>query len=138
MFLQRSKVVSMSVIDKLEQLRRFRGQRRTTGLDDETIQCFAANDPQLQRAVDQALSAVVVIKAEFPELLELDESIQIEQIQQGFLNFYQRDAINPYVALGAAGPWLARLRRRAMRCGGIRQATYAAPGTIYYSLTVTS
>ena len=100
----------MSVIDKLEPLRRFGGQRRTTGLDDGAIRQFAANDRQLHRAIDQALAAAGAIEAEFPGLLELDENEQIEQIQQGFLNFYHSDAINPYVALGAAGPWLVTLK----------------------------
>jgi acetylornithine/succinyldiaminopimelate/putrescine aminotransferase len=31
-------------------------------------------------------------------------------VQEGFINFYQQDAVNPYVALAARGPWIVTLK----------------------------
>jgi acetylornithine/succinyldiaminopimelate/putrescine aminotransferase len=38
--------------------------------------------------------------------LQLSEKELIDYIQSDFVNFYEADAVNPYVALAAAGPWL--------------------------------
>ena len=44
------------------------------------------------------------MRADFPELLDLDEDAQRAQVQSGFVNFYSQDNANPYVALTARGP----------------------------------
>jgi acetylornithine/succinyldiaminopimelate/putrescine aminotransferase len=36
----------------------------------------------------------------------LDELAQVDTIQAGLVNFYARDAVNPYVSLAARGPWI--------------------------------
>lgn len=96
----------MSIINKLEQLRACCGSRLTSGLGNAIIEQFSAKDPHLERAVDNALVAATQVRTEFPDLLDMDEAQLIKELQQGYLNFYQADAINPYVALGASGPWI--------------------------------
>src|SRR5690606_30515858 len=44
------------------------------------------------------------------DLLDMDEDAQIQAVQAGFVNFYPQDAVNPYVALAARGPWIVTLK----------------------------
>jgi acetylornithine/succinyldiaminopimelate/putrescine aminotransferase len=99
----------MSLIDTLAPLRAH-GKARTSGLDDATILDFAAHDAQLAAAVAAAANEYAVIRADFPELLDLDEDAQIAAVQNGFVNFYAQDAANPYVALAARGSWIVTLK----------------------------
>ena len=99
----------MSLIDTLAPLRAH-GKARTTGLDDATVLEFAARDPQLGAAIAAAADEYAHVRAEFPELLDLDEAAQAHEVQSGFVNFYAEDAANPYVALTARGPWLVTLK----------------------------
>ncbi len=62
----------MRLIDTLAPLRAH-GGLRTTGLDDATVLAFAARDPQLGEAIAAAAAEYASVRAEFPELLELDE-----------------------------------------------------------------
>ena len=32
--------------------------------------------------------------------------LRYQNIQDGYLNFYNRDCVNPYVPKGACGPWI--------------------------------
>jgi acetylornithine/succinyldiaminopimelate/putrescine aminotransferase len=98
----------MSVTDKLAPLRAHKGRRRTTGLDDATLAKFAGH-PDLARTVDAALEEYARIKGDFADLLDLDEDAQVQAVQSGFVNFYPQDAVNPYVALAARGPWIVTL-----------------------------
>jgi acetylornithine/succinyldiaminopimelate/putrescine aminotransferase len=99
----------MILIDKLAPLRAHAGARRTQGLDDATVLAFAASHPDLEAAIDAAVAEHARVKAEFPELLDLDEDAQVHAVQAGYINFYPDDAVNPYVALAARGPWLVTL-----------------------------
>ena len=99
----------MRLIDTLAPLRAH-GKARTTGLDDATLLDFAARDPLLGEAVAAAAQEYAAVRAEFPELLALDENAQAAQVQAGFVNFYAADAANPYVALTARGPWIVTLK----------------------------
>lgn len=99
----------MSVIEKLAPLRAHRGKRLTHGLDDASVIRFAKSHPDLAAAVDAAASAHAELQDEFAELFELDEAAQLRAVQGGFVNFYADDAINPYVALTARGPWLVTI-----------------------------
>src|SRR5690606_2502679 len=67
-------------------------------------------DPQLGEAIAAATAEYARVRAEFPELLELDEDAQATEVQSGFVNFYAHDAANPYVALAARGPWIVTLK----------------------------
>jgi len=99
----------MSLSDTLAPLRAH-GKARTTGLDDATIAAFGARDAQLCEAIAAAAQEYVRVRAEFPDLLDLDEDAQATQVQAGFVNFYAHDAANPYVALAARGPWIVTLK----------------------------
>lgn len=99
----------MSLIDQLAPLRAHKGRRRTSGLDDATVAKFAATHPELEAAVTAAAAEYARIKGEFADLLDLDEDAQAQAVQAGFVNFYPQDAVNPYVALAARGPWIVTL-----------------------------
>ena len=107
----------MSLLDTLAPLRAH-GKARTSGLDDEILARFGASHPQLAEAVDAAAAEYAAIKAEFPDLLELDENEQAEKIQAGFVNFYSADTVNPYVALAARGPWIFTLKGEVLHDSG--------------------
>ncbi len=100
----------MSLIAKLAPLRAHAGARRTSGLDDATIERFGAAHPALAGAIDAAVAEYARVKDEFAELLDLDEDAQLQAVQAGFVNFYPADAVNPYVALAARGPWIVTLK----------------------------
>ena len=108
----------MAVTDILSPLRAHGGTRRTSGLDEATIARFAAQDPQLTAAMQAAVEEYARVKAEFPELLDLDEDAQIHRVQGGYVNFYATDAVNPYVALAARGPWIVTLKGAVLHDSG--------------------
>ncbi len=100
----------MTAIAKLAPLRAHAGARRTTGLDDAVVERFAAAHPALGEAIDAAAAEYARLKDEFADLLDLDEDTQVRTVQAGYVNFYPDDAVNPYVALAARGPWLVTLK----------------------------
>ncbi len=108
----------MAVIDRLAALRAHRGSRRTQGLDDATIARFAATHADLIEAIEAAEQEHARIKVEFAELLEMDEDAQIQAVQAGYVNFYPDDAVNPYVALTARGPWVVTLKGAVLHDSG--------------------
>jgi acetylornithine/succinyldiaminopimelate/putrescine aminotransferase len=108
----------MAVTDILAPLRAHGGARRTSGLDEATIAKFAAQDPQLTAAMQAAVEEYARVKAEFPDLLDLDEDAQILRVQGGYVNFYATDAVNPYVALAARGPWIVTLKGAVLHDSG--------------------
>jgi len=108
----------MAVIDKLAPLRAHGGKRRTTGLDDAPLVKFAAGHPDLVEAIDAAAAEYERVRAEFPELLDLDEDAQARAIQAGYVNFYSDDTVNPYVALVARGPWIVTLKGAVLHDSG--------------------
>ena len=102
----------------LAPLRARGGQRRTSGLDDATIERFAASHPELREAIEAAAREFATIEGEFDDLLDLDENAQIAAVQAGFVNFYADDAVNPYVALAARGPWVVTLKGAVLHDSG--------------------
>ncbi|WP_206673582.1 aminotransferase class III-fold pyridoxal phosphate-dependent enzyme [Pseudactinotalea terrae] len=102
---------SIALIDRLAPLRAHRGARRTVGLDDATIERFAAHDSDLVAAVDAAVLEYASVRqaADLRAILDLDEDDQVATVQAGYVNFYPQDGINPYVALAARGPWVVTL-----------------------------
>lgn len=109
----------MAIIDNLKRLRTSGGDIRTRGLPDDVIQRFSEQDPDLNRAVDTALEAFDVWHRHYPELLGADEGVQCGTVQAGYVNFYADDAVNPYVALGACGPWVVTSKGAVLYdCGG--------------------
>ncbi|MCK7593691.1 aminotransferase class III-fold pyridoxal phosphate-dependent enzyme [Pseudomarimonas salicorniae] len=109
----------MNPIQKLNELRQYGGARRTVGLDDATIERFAASHPELAEAIDAAHAAHLALRnGEFEDLLRADEQTQINETQAGFVNFYADDAVNPYVALTARGPWIVTLKGAVIHDSG--------------------
>ena len=100
----------MTIFERLNELRNHGGSARTIGLTDDAIRKFSAQDPRLEEAVSDAHDAFRQLLDEEPELLAMDESAQAEYIQDGYVNFYAHDAVNPYVSLAAAGPWIITLK----------------------------
>lgn len=93
-------------LDRLRELREFGPPRRTIGLSDQVILRFASVDASLRRAIDEAVARHRELREEFAAVLALDEPAQVETVQRDFVNFYAADAVNPYVALAARGPWI--------------------------------
>lgn len=108
----------MSVIEKLEGIRSAGGTRRTQGLPDDAILKFSASDPSLAEAIEAAPAAFAALQAEFPELATADEADQVAAIEAGIVNFYAADAVNPYVALVARGPWIITTKGAVLHDSG--------------------
>ncbi len=109
----------MELKNKLDTLRAGPGQRQTVGLDDATIARFAATDDRLEGAVDAALSARECWLSAYPGLFDLDEAQQIERMHEQVACFYPEGTVNPYVALGARGPWIVTSMGAVLYdCGG--------------------
>ena len=108
----------MNVIEILKPLRQHAGTVRTPGLDDDSLQRLAGRFPELVEAAKAAVEAHDAIAAEFADLLDLDEQAQVEAVQGNFVNFYPDDAINPYVALAARGPWVVTLKGAVIHDSG--------------------
>jgi acetylornithine/succinyldiaminopimelate/putrescine aminotransferase len=98
------------MLAKLKEMREFDGAVRTRGLPDAVIADFLERDPALIEAIDEAYAAHLALRSCMSEFLHLDESEQIHQAQDDFVNFYPEDGVNPYVALAAHGPWLVTLK----------------------------
>jgi acetylornithine/succinyldiaminopimelate/putrescine aminotransferase len=122
----------MTIIEKLDLLRNHGGAARTTGLPDETILEFAGRDAQLELAVDRAGEAFRSLLEEAPEVLAMDEATQARAVQEGLVNFYPDDAVNPYVSLAGAGPWLVTLKGAVLYdCGGYGMLGFGhVPGAV--------
>ncbi|MCA1714082.1 MAG: aminotransferase class III-fold pyridoxal phosphate-dependent enzyme, partial [Gammaproteobacteria bacterium] len=95
-----------------------KGARRTVGLDDATVAKFAASHPDLPEAIAAAAAEYPRVRDEFPELLDLGEAAQVRAVQGGYVNFYSEDAVNPYVALAARGPWIVTLNGAVLHDSG--------------------
>lgn len=108
----------MAVINRLAPLRAHGGRRRTQGLDDATIARFAASHADLIEVIEAAEQEYERLKDDFAELLDLDEDAQIQAMQAGYINFYPDDAVNPYVALAARGPWIVTLKGAVLHDSG--------------------
>ena len=106
----------MSLIAKLNELRL--GAIRTPGLPDATVERLAAQYPELVQVVDDAVARHRELARDMPELLQLDEAEQLKRVQGDFINFYPDDAINPYIALAARGPWVVSLKGAVIHDSG--------------------
>lgn len=106
-------------LNRLWQMREFGGEATTAGLPDDIVQKFLSEDPQLGIAIDRAFSQFEELKITNVDLLQMDESQQCAKTQDGFVNFYADDEVNPYVALAAQGPWIVTLKGAVVYdCGG--------------------
>jgi acetylornithine/succinyldiaminopimelate/putrescine aminotransferase len=108
----------MNLLEKLNEMRAYGGALRTTGIDDATIERFAAGYPELVEAIDAAHTMHQALRTDFDALLRADEAEQLDQVQADFINFYADDAVNPYVALTARGPWVVTLNGAVIHDSG--------------------
>ena len=108
----------MALLDALAPLRSHAGARRTQGLDDQTLLTFASTHPDLVEAIEAAAAEYAAVREEFAEFLDLDEDAQIRKAQEGFVNFYSIDTVNPYLALAARGPWVVTLKGAVLHDSG--------------------
>lgn len=95
-----------SFLTKLQEIRDFVGVRETTGIDDESLVKLSKSFSDLRDAIESGYKEFLCLKAGHAELLKLPESELISVVQQGYVNFYDANAVNPYVAIAAKGPWL--------------------------------
>lgn len=95
-----------SSLTKLAEIRAAAGPRVTVGLSDATLASFLATDPSLAAAIDDAHAAWQVLRQSYASALALDERELGRWIQSDLLPFYGPDAVNPYVPIGARGPWI--------------------------------
>ena len=94
-------------------------QTRTHGLDDEVLLKFAASDKRLSAAVNAAHAEFLTLLDESPDLMAMPEKELAATLQEGFTNFYPVNAVNPYVALAASGPWIVTSHGAVVyECGG--------------------
>jgi acetylornithine/succinyldiaminopimelate/putrescine aminotransferase len=109
-----------SYLQMLDALRRHGGKTRTQGLDDATIERFAGTHGELRDAIAAAAEQFAVLRADtqFTALLAMDEETQLHTVQAGFINFYPEDAVNPYIALTARGPWVITLKGAVVHDSG--------------------
>jgi len=96
----------MNFMDKLNAIRACGGAVITRGLSDEIIRGFAERDESLLLAIENAFAAHAHLWTEYRQLMEADETEQIHTLNAGLVNFYADDQVNPYVPLGARGPWV--------------------------------
>ncbi|RZA17538.1 MAG: lysine 6-aminotransferase, partial [Proteobacteria bacterium] len=96
----------MELIKKLHEMRHRTGPSITKGLEDSVITSFAAHDKDLSQGIDTAYTYFQAIEKEFGEKLKLPEAELITFLQNDFVNFYEANSVNPYVAIHAQGPWV--------------------------------
>ncbi len=95
-----------SALSLLDELKEYGGKRITQGLSPEALSTFYERDAALRSAVEKAVSAHRALRDDFADFLELPEDELCAKLQENFVNFYVEEAINPYVAIAAAGPWI--------------------------------
>lgn len=109
-----------STFAHLREMRDCGGDAITCGLSDEVVQDFIESGfDDLAVAIDRAYERFGELQESHRELLSLDETQQINEAHEGLTNFYKEDAVNPYVAVAAAGPWVITLKGAVIYdCGG--------------------
>ncbi len=107
-----------NVLSKLGPLRSQPGKVLTKGLPDSDIERFARTDSSLVTAIDEALAEFELFRKRYPAIAAADETKQIHDLQQGIVNFYAQDTVNPYVALAARGPWIVTTKGAVIHDSG--------------------
>jgi hypothetical protein len=114
-----NKISENVYLSRLGEMKTHGGAVATIGLTDEIILRFMKTHESLGIAIDRAYSHYVKLKASHSNFLGMDETDQVKEAQAGFTNFYDVEAVNPYVAAAAAGPWIVTLKGAVIYdCGG--------------------
>ncbi len=95
-----------SMIEKLEQIRGHSGEAFTKGLGSDVIEAFLDKDGYLAEAIEMAHAAFETLEPSEKAMLEMDERELCRSVQKRYVNFYPQHGINPYIPLGASGPWI--------------------------------
>jgi len=132
-----SNINSEILISKLNEMRNFGGPAITTGLADSVIEEFLEDYSDLGQAIERAYEQFHIVNETHPELLALAETDQIRHAQDGYTNFYDEDAVNPYVVAAGAGPWLVSLKGAVIYdCGGYGMLGLGhAPNAVLYAMS---
>ena len=108
-----------SALGRLQEMRDFGGAAQSPGLRDEVIQSFLSEREDLGLAIERGYARFLELQESRPDYVALDEQEQVRQAHAGLTNFYAEDAVNPYVAVGGAGPWIVTLKGAVIYdCGG--------------------
>ena len=104
----------------LHEMRSTGGSSLTKGLKDDVILDFLHSGyDALGIAIERGYERFNELKDSHAEYLELDEAEQIQTAHGGLTNFYANDAVNPYIAVSAKGPWIVTLKGAIVYdCGG--------------------
>lgn len=104
----------------LREMRECGGASITVGLDDDVIQDFIESGyHDLAIAIERAYARFQELQQTHADFLALGETEQIGRAHEGVTNFYEEDAVNPYVAIAASGPWVISLKGAVIYdCGG--------------------
>ena len=114
-----SSVTENPYLSRLREMRGYGGAIATVGLADDVVLRFLETHRDLGTAIERGYAVFAGLKGSDPAFLALDEPAQVVTAQQGFTNFYDIAAVNPYVAAGAAGPWIVTLKGGVVYdCGG--------------------
>lgn len=126
----------MTTHETLQKIRATSGTSRVDGLTDETIATFLAHDEDLATAIEWAGTAFDALVSERPELVALDEEALINRLQADYVNFYSPNALNPFVALAAKGPWMITLHGAVVHdSGGYGMLGFGhSPDTVHAAL----
>tara|TARA_B100001765_G_C19493390_1_gene335134 strand:+ start:44 stop:1561 length:1518 start_codon:yes stop_codon:yes gene_type:complete len=117
---QPEKIVDLNKnLSDLNTMRSVGGKKQTIGLRDDVVSSFLSKNENLKVAIQQAYDLFKNIQDDNSAFLDLDESDQVKMVQNGIVNFYIKDAINPYIAAGAKGSWIISLKGAVIfDCGG--------------------
>lgn len=117
---QPEKIVDLNKnLSDLNTMRSVGGKKQTIGLRDDVVSNFLGKNENLKVAIQQAYDLFKNIQDDNSAFLDLDESDQVKMVQNGIVNFYIKDAINPYIAAGAKGSWIISLKGAVIfDCGG--------------------
>ncbi len=108
----------MPQLETLHAIRAATGAAQVTGLSDDAVTAFLAHDTELATAIESAAAAFEELRGEHADVVAMDERDAIAHIQAGFVNFYAPDAVNPFIALAAKGPWLVTLHGAVVHDSG--------------------
>lgn len=82
------------------------GSHITRGISEPLLKKFES-DLNLQAAVAMAVAKYAEISSgPLANFLKMDEQACLSKVQEGYLNFYGSYATNPYIPIGAKGPWV--------------------------------
>ena len=102
-----TQLIANGALEKLHEIRNNSGLMDTKGLPDNIIEKFCDLDKNLVIAIDQGLQYHHELRKTIgSELMNMDESKLVVELQSDIVNFYAPATINPYVALSAKGPWI--------------------------------